>query len=237
MKKREVCQTTACVVHACSACVNAARALFSENKLTAIELYGFSPIIQSQLLLSGGYFISDTILLASFPANYLMAVDDKKDNPPTGRPFQFVVHHIMCLIPIALVLKNPIAQWFMAMRFLTEVPNIVLNSMLLLDLFQFHRDPVFFLFNDLLFFTFLAVRPITVFQIWKGTLHHMKTPEFYALDWPVLIFWVGCGAVLDILNVQWTIEMANGEITFIRLHLKPCLLDFFKRRLKPKKAE
>ena len=65
----------------------------------------------------------------------------------------------------------------------------------------------------------------------------MKTPEFYALDWPVLIFWVGCGAVLDILNVQWTIEMANGEITFIRLHLKPCLLDFFKRRLKPKKAE
>ena len=89
-----------------------------------------------QLRITGGYFLSDTLVLLSYPKGYQLAIDDKKDDPPQGRPFHFIAHHVVCIICIALVLHTKVAIWFMAWRLLTEVPNIFLNLLLILDLYK-----------------------------------------------------------------------------------------------------
>ena len=99
-------------------------------------MFQFISAIMLQLRISGGYFLSDTLVLLSFPKGYLLAIDDKKDDPPQGRPFQFIAHHVVCIICIALVLHTKVAIWFMAWRLLTEVPNIFLNLLLILDLYK-----------------------------------------------------------------------------------------------------
>ena len=99
-------------------------------------MFQFISAIMLQLRISGGYFLSDTLVLLSFPKGYLLAIDDKKDDPPQGRPFQFIAHHVVCIICIALVLHTRVAIWFMAWRLLTEVPNIFLNLLLILDLYK-----------------------------------------------------------------------------------------------------
>ena len=99
-------------------------------------MFQFISAIMLQLRISGGYFLSDTLVLLSFPKGYLLAIDDKKDDPPQGRPFQFIAHHVVCIICIALVLHKKVAIWFMAWRLLTEVPNIFLNLLLILDLYK-----------------------------------------------------------------------------------------------------
>ena len=48
-----------------------------------------------QLRISGGYFLSDTLVLLSFPKGYLLANDDKKDDSPQARPFQFIADHVV----------------------------------------------------------------------------------------------------------------------------------------------
>ena len=64
--------------------------------------------------------------------------------------------------------------------------------------------------SDLVFFTFVLVRPYAVCQIWKATLNVMKTADFWALDPPVIISWLLSSAVLDFLNVTWIIELYKG---------------------------
>lgn len=208
-KQREICQTTVCCVHAFLAVLNSARAIFLEGILNYKDLYSFSPVALSLLHISGGYFISDTIMLCSYSTNYVLAIDDKKAHPPEGRPRQFIIHHVMCLIGIALVLKNPLALWFMMMRLLTEIPNIFLNLLILLDLYRLEQHWCSEVVRDMLYYSFLAVRPVIVMKLWKGTFYHMSTAEFWSLDWPILTFWLCCGLVLDFLNMTWLIEMTK----------------------------
>ena len=89
-----------------------------------------------QLRITGGYFLSDSLVLLSFPKGYQLAIDDKNDDPPQGRPFQYIAHHVVCIICIALVLKTKVGIWFMAWRLLTEVSNIFFNLLLILDLYK-----------------------------------------------------------------------------------------------------
>ena len=89
-----------------------------------------------QLRITGGYFLSDTLVLLSYPKGYQLAIDDKKDDPPQGRPFHFIAHHVVCLIVIALGLHSKVGIWFFAWRLVTEVPNIFLNFWAILDLYK-----------------------------------------------------------------------------------------------------
>ena len=89
-------------------------------------------MLQSRV--TGGYFLSDTLVLLSFPKGYQLAIDDKKDDPPRDRPSQFIAHHVVCIVIIALLLHTKVAIWFIAWRLMTEVSNIFLNLLLILDL-------------------------------------------------------------------------------------------------------
>ena len=75
---------------------------------------------------------------------------------------------------------------------------------------KLEKSKIFHRASDVVFFTFVLVRPYAVFRIWKGTFSVMKTADFWALDPPVIISWLLSSAVLDFLNVTWLIELYKG---------------------------
>jgi len=212
IKQREVCGTTCSLFHACSAVLLSFYAVLFENQLEIESLTGNSMAIMLQLRITGGYFLSDTLVLLSYPKGYLLAIDDKKDDPPQGRPFHFIAHHLVCLIVIALGLHSKVGIWFFAWRLVTEVPNIFLNFWAILDLYKLEKSKLFQRVNDVVFFTFVLVRPYAVFRFWKGTFSVMKTADFWALGQAVTMSWLFSAAVLDFLNVTWLIEVFKDFI-------------------------
>ena len=88
-----------------------------------------------QVHITGGYFISDSIVILSFGSDYVFAIEDKLKDPPKDRVLQLLIHHVICVVAFVFALKAQVYLWFINIRFLTEVPNIFLNITMLLTPF------------------------------------------------------------------------------------------------------
>ena len=128
---------------------------------------------------------------------------------------------------------------------MTEVPNIVLNCLLFIDLMELEKTHLFKTMNNLLYISFIANRTPLVYLIWYYTIVHMQNGNFWELDLPVKVFWISCCAVLDVLNIIWAIECGKGKFLvtanistlYTSYKLPFCCLKISKQNTTEKKGE
>ncbi|XP_033637060.1 TLC domain-containing protein 4-like [Asterias rubens] len=169
--------------------------LINDNKISEDTLWGTSDLSRINVCIISGYMMADLIAMIMWF--------------PLRESWIYFLHHIAVLYPFLNNVVFGVLTYFTNIRILAECSTVFVNNRWLMSVLG-HRDSKWYMINGItMVFVFFSCR-LAILLPYYTVAYQTIGRAVAALPTVLIVAWIPCGFIMDILNLYWFRKMFNG---------------------------